>query len=405
MNTTKRTNSAFRAMGTEKKLESVFLFVTGKCNSKCKMCFYASDMDKKEKELTFEEIKRISETAGDFKRLWISGGEPTLREDLPEILEMFYTNNQVRDVNLPTNGLKPDRLIEWVARYRKNCPESNITIGLSLDGFSKTHDKQRGVPGNFYKGVETLKKIEDAFGNDPKVIKNVTTVITTLNQHEVYDFMLWVYSHFRITTHSIEAARGMTREDGVKVLSLKEVQDIHNETIPVYAAYSKRLLNETPGFLRRALVPKFYLGIVRSYYEQQEKNLNHPTPWGMDCTAGETTLVIDYDGRFRACELREPLGNVRDYDCDISKIIHGDAMKKEIEAIGHGYTANCWCTHPCWFFASVVWQPRKMIGKLVKGYFQTLKYVKPLVITDKLLEDIEEKYELDKEKLHALNIE
>lgn len=58
------------------------------------MCFYAEDMDKKEKDLTFEEIKKISETAGQFNRLWVSGGEPTLREELPEIIEMFYKNNE-----------------------------------------------------------------------------------------------------------------------------------------------------------------------------------------------------------------------------------------------------------------------------------------------------------------------
>ena len=77
------------------------------------MCFYAQEMDKKQPDLTFDEIKKISETAGQFNRLWISGGEPTLREDLPEILELFYKNNHIKDVNIPTNGLKPDRIVEW----------------------------------------------------------------------------------------------------------------------------------------------------------------------------------------------------------------------------------------------------------------------------------------------------
>ena len=56
--TTKRTKSSFRAMSNKRKLESVFLFVTGRCNAKCAMCFYAGEMDKKEKDLTFDEIKK-----------------------------------------------------------------------------------------------------------------------------------------------------------------------------------------------------------------------------------------------------------------------------------------------------------------------------------------------------------
>ena len=47
---TKRTRSSFRSMNSERRLESIFLFVTGKCNAKCAMCFYANDMAKKEKD-------------------------------------------------------------------------------------------------------------------------------------------------------------------------------------------------------------------------------------------------------------------------------------------------------------------------------------------------------------------
>ena len=49
---TKRTRSSFRSMNSERRLESIFLCVTGKCNAKCAMCFYANDMAKKEKDLT-----------------------------------------------------------------------------------------------------------------------------------------------------------------------------------------------------------------------------------------------------------------------------------------------------------------------------------------------------------------
>ena len=63
---TKRTKSSFRTMSTNRKLESVFLFVTGRCNAKCKMCFYAKDMDKKEKDLTFEDNLRNSRAVQPF---------------------------------------------------------------------------------------------------------------------------------------------------------------------------------------------------------------------------------------------------------------------------------------------------------------------------------------------------
>lgn len=401
--TTKRTKSSFRAMSTKRKLESVFLFVTGRCNAKCAMCFYAEEMDKKEKDLTFDEIKKISETAGEFNRLWISGGEPTLREDLPEIIEMFYRNNHIKDVNIPTNGLKPDRIVEWVTRLRKSCPDANFNVSLSLDGFGKTHDIQRGVPGNFYKALETLKKIDQHFRNDGKVLKNIATVITKYNIEEIQDFMLWVFARFHTSTHTIEAARGMTRDDGVKVLTELTLRKIQDDVAPIYSGYAERMVQDTTGF-RKPITRFFYLGFIRTLYNVRASNIDEPTPWGMDCTAGETTLVIDYDGRFRACELREPLGNVKDYGCDISKVMSSDAMKQEIATIGHGAKANCWCTHGCWITSSVVFNPKKMLGMVYKGYREMKKLNRPLNFNDEILRGMEEKYGLDREKLDALQV-
>lgn len=399
----KRTGSSFQAMSTTRKLESVFLFVTGKCNAKCAMCFYADDMSKKEKDLTFEEMKKISETAGEFNRLWLSGGEPTLREDLPEILEMFYKNNKIKDVNMPTNALKPDRLIEWVTRFRRNCPDCNINVSISLDGFGDTHDTQRGVPGNFYKAVETLKRVENEFKDDAKVLINVATVITKYNVDQIYDFMVWLHARFYTSTHTIEAARGMTREDGVKVLTEKSLREIQDRVSPIYSAYAERMVKNTTG-LRKPITRFFYLGIIRALYDVRASNIDKPTAWGMDCTAGETTLVIDYDGRFRACELREPLGNIKDYDCNIQNIMNSDVMKKEIETIGHGQKANCWCTHGCWITSSIGFSPRKMIKKVYTGYRETQKLNKPLPLGEDFINGLESKYKLDKEKLHLAGL-
>jgi len=136
------------------------------------------------------------------------------------------------------------------------------------------------------------------------------------------------------------------------------------------------------------------------------KNLEKPSCWNMDCTAGETSLVIDYDGRFRACEIRDPVGNVKDYNCDIQAIMSGEAMKKEVEAIGHGYTANCWCTHGCWIMSSMNFNPGKMVSMLIKAYKETKRLYKknPVTVDEAILRGLEAKYHLDIEKLEQIGI-
>ncbi|MCD8194009.1 MAG: radical SAM protein, partial [Tannerellaceae bacterium] len=327
----------------------------------------------------------------------------TLRDDLPEIIEMFYRNNQIKDINMPTNGLRAERVIEWVSRIRRTCPDCNISVSVSMDGFGDTHDKQRGVPGNFYKALDTIKKVSDHFAGDGKVLKNMATVITRYNVDEIHDLMLWMYARMNVSNHTIEAARGMTREDGVKVLTEQSLRTIQDQAASIYVGYADRMARDVPG-LRKYLTKFFYLGLIRALYDVRASNIDRPTPWGMDCTAGETTLVIDYDGRFRSCELRQPIGNVKDYGCDIQAVMHGEAMRKEVDELGCGAKANCWCTHGCWIMSSIVFNPRKMVSKVFRGYRETKKLAKPIVFNEALLQAIEQKYNLDRSKLAQIGV-
>ena len=97
--------TVFRPAG----LESVFLFVTSTCNSLCRTCFYWDELNQG-RDLSFEQIEELSRTAPRFHKLWISGGEPFMRKELAEIVELFYVNNGVRHINLPTNGLLPGKV-------------------------------------------------------------------------------------------------------------------------------------------------------------------------------------------------------------------------------------------------------------------------------------------------------
>jgi organic radical activating enzyme len=94
-------------------MNSLFLFVTSRCNSRCRTCFYFDKLNSRD-DLSFDQIRRISETAPRFKKLWLSGGEPTLRGELGEIVGLFARNNGIENVNLPTNGLIPDRVFVGV---------------------------------------------------------------------------------------------------------------------------------------------------------------------------------------------------------------------------------------------------------------------------------------------------
>src|SRR5260370_23538026 len=91
-----------RSTKREKRLGTVILFVTSRCNAFCRTCFYHAELNQPG-DMTFAQIEKISSTMPTITDLWLSGGEPTLRRDVIEIIDTFVKINVVDRVIIPTN--------------------------------------------------------------------------------------------------------------------------------------------------------------------------------------------------------------------------------------------------------------------------------------------------------------
>src|ERR1041385_2366146 len=102
-----------RSSKREKRLGTVILFVTSRCNAFCKTCFYHEELNQPG-DLTLEQIEKISQTMPPITDLWLSGGEPTLLRDVLQVINAFVSNNGVNRLIIPTNGLIKSRVAEIV---------------------------------------------------------------------------------------------------------------------------------------------------------------------------------------------------------------------------------------------------------------------------------------------------
>src|SRR3954468_6583895 len=96
-----------------REIKSVRISVTDKCNFRCTYCMPAEGLEwlGRDEILSFEEIARL---VGVLARLGVdevrlTGGEPLIRRDLPELVGMLSTTEGVRDLSLTTNGVLLDR--------------------------------------------------------------------------------------------------------------------------------------------------------------------------------------------------------------------------------------------------------------------------------------------------------
>lgn len=123
------------------------VIVTYRCNAHCNMCDCYKDPTKPSEEITLDTIKKLPEM--EFTN--ITGGEPFIRKDLPDIVRELY--KKTNRIVISTNGYFKDRIIELC----KEFPQAGIRI--SIEGLQETNDKIRGIPDGFNRGYGALKTL------------------------------------------------------------------------------------------------------------------------------------------------------------------------------------------------------------------------------------------------------
>src|SRR5919109_2504095 len=113
---------------------SLRVSVTDKCNFRCTYCMPAEGLEwlPKREVLSFEEIERLVRVLARMgvREVRLTGGEPLVRRDLPELVRMLAAAPGVEDLSLTTNGVLLDRLAgPLVAAGPKR-------VKVSLDSFS-----------------------------------------------------------------------------------------------------------------------------------------------------------------------------------------------------------------------------------------------------------------------------
>ena len=135
---------------------------TWRCNSRCTTCSIWKMEESN--DLTVAEIDNFSKSKyfSNTSYITLSGGEPTLRNDLPELVSVLHKNIPSAGLNLTTNGINPERTERMFREIIKTNPNLRIDlVGLSLNGPKEIHDKTRGIPDNYEKVLETYERIKD----------------------------------------------------------------------------------------------------------------------------------------------------------------------------------------------------------------------------------------------------
>lgn len=329
-------------------LDGLIFFVTDRCNFKCKTCFYINgtgyNTGKVEKELSIDEIRKISSSIGKFSTLLISGGEPFLRDDLAEICEVFYLQNKVKCVHLPTNGFYIDKVYDTTYKILKKCSGINLIIGLPLDGLKETHDKIKGVNGSFEKVVETTKKLDVLKKEFKNLCTYIITVVNNLNLNEIIKLSEFVKNNLPVDDHGPSPVRGTPCDKDLSPPSYKEWDELSEKLMEYHRYWNEK----KAGGKVRTSIPYNRIHYIYKLYTHILEGKKLP----FKCQAGNLIGVLEPHGDVKLCELTGTVGNVRSAGYDFKAVwFSGKAgdMRKKIK--------NCTCTHACFLGPSIEMNP------------------------------------------------
>ena len=142
------------------------LSVTNRCNLRCTNCgiweIYKRDPARRKTELTVPEYRAFFAKYGFWNQISFTGGEPTLRPDLQQIIDAALKEcRDLHSIGINSNSSYPARLLEVVSHTLDGGREINVHVTISMDGPEATHDTTRGRSGNWRQSVDTYSRLKD----------------------------------------------------------------------------------------------------------------------------------------------------------------------------------------------------------------------------------------------------
>lgn len=338
------------------KLSELIFFITYKCNFRCKTCFYGNELDQgvtnTGKEMSIDEIRKVSFSLGKFDKLLISGGEPFLRDEIAEICEIFYLQNKINSIHLPTNGFYVEKISNNTRSILKKCPKIDLTIGLPLDGLKETHDKIKGVKGSYEKVLETAKSLANLKREFNNLSTYIITVVNNVNLSEIITLSEFIKTKLPVDGHGPSPMHGEPYDTNLLPPSYKEWRELSKKLIKYRTYWNRKRANTTLKAFRFANMA-LYLDDIYTLILKGEK-------MPFKCQAGNIIGVLEPNGDVKLCELTDVIGNVRSVEYDFKKIWFSNRAEDTREMI-----KDCTCTHACFLLPSI----KKNLLSLVKSCF------------------------------------
>lgn len=307
---------------------------TYRCNSKCQMCYIWQNPTDPREEISPATLSKLPDG---FDNLNVSGGEPTLRKDLSEVIDVLYPKARIMEIS--SNGLYPERLLPIIRKY------PNIKVRFSLEGDELTNNTIRGEDDGFHTKVNGLQKLKDVGGTD----LGFAMVIQDENASQLVDvYKIAKSMGVEMATSTLHNAWQFHKNDNYfydRVKVAKEVEKLITEMLK-----TDNIKNWFRAYLN--------LGLIKKILGQDRL---------IKCTAGSDFMFIDPWADVWACNVRTdlPMGNLIKQSWE--EIINSEIAQQSRMKVAQ-------CQQNCWMVTTARTAMRSTIFPMLPK-LQPLKWV------------------------------
>lgn len=324
----------------------LILFINSTCNLTCEHCFYWRNLNRRD-DLSWDEMKALSDDLGRIETLNLSGGEPFLRPEFGDICGMFIRNNRVDQIYVPTNGYFTEKTVWHIEQVLQEPRLKLFVAELSLDGMPEYHNRFRGSAKSFQKAIETYDALAELQKKDARLRIHSISTATSENIDEIQSLTRYLYERCpKMDHHNIALIRGDRKNPSLRGPDLRRYQALVKHVSETWADRERHRFGHI-------VEPLLQWAKVRTAQEQRQI---------IPCRAGILSAVVYSNGDVSVCETHRPLGNLRQKS--FRKIWYSTEAQQLRNSIRN---KECYCTNEIFLWSSIVFQPYR----LAQSFFHT----------------------------------
>jgi sulfatase maturation enzyme AslB (radical SAM superfamily) len=332
------------------------------CDARCEMCWNWKRGDRKT-DMSLAEIEKAF-SSGLWKNIEnanVSGGEPTTRNDLVDIVRVMLDRlPRLRKFGINTTGHTPHRGIPMLTKVAELCHERGVIFStrVSLDGVGEMHNQVRKTKNGFDKALKTIRAMQELQQRIPFNF-GISTTIFSMNLDDAENILAWarrekldiVFNMVRFT----DAMLGNEDKAG-------QLRPIGKEEERMRAFFMERVRMD-PLLDGQNYIYMHYADMISNGYHRLAP-----------CPFQSQGIMLNPNGDLFFCENSDVIGNVRETSAE--ELYFRAASQAHRRSIRDEKCPTC--LSPCQMNVSAVKQVAPYVRFLVRASREKRKFV-PLV--------------------------